>query len=59
MPLFQKTLRKHKRPVGKSRQVDETYIKVTCSWKYLYGAVDKPGNTIGFLFKAKRDKAAA
>lgn len=59
VPLFEKTFRKHKRPVGKSWRVDETYIKVKGSWKYLYRAADKTGNTIDFLFRAKRDKAAA
>ena len=59
VPLFEKTFRNHKRPVGKSWRVDETYIKVKGSWKYLYRAVDKTGNTIDFLFRAKRDKAAA
>ena len=39
--------------------MDETYIKVKGSWNYLYHAVDKAGNTIDFLFRAKRDKAAA
>ncbi len=28
VPLFEKTFRKHKRPVGKSWRMDETYIKV-------------------------------
>jgi putative transposase len=59
VPLFEKTFRKLKRPVGKSWRVDETYIKVKGSWKYLYRAVNKAGNTIDFLFRAKRDKAAA
>ncbi|PVX85593.1 IS6 family transposase [Paraburkholderia unamae] len=59
VPLFEKTFRKHKRPVGKNWRVDETYIKVKGSWKYLYHAVDKAGNTIDFLFRARRDKAAA
>jgi len=59
VPLFEKTFRKHKRPVGKSWRVDETYIKVEGSWKYLYRAVDKAGNTIDFVFRARRDKAAA
>ncbi|MHB9842107.1 IS6 family transposase [Paraburkholderia terrae] len=59
VPLFEKTFRKHKRLVGKSWRVDETYIKVKGSWKYLYRAVDKAGNTIDFLFRARRDKAAA
>jgi putative transposase len=59
IPLFEKTFRKYKRPVGKSWRVDETYIKVKGSWKYLYRAVDKAGNTVDFLLRAKRDKVAA
>ncbi|MGF6922898.1 putative transposase [Paraburkholderia sp. 40] len=59
VPLFEKTLRKHKKPVGKSWRMDETYIKVKGQWQYLYRAVDKAGQTIDFLFRAKRDKVAA
>jgi len=59
VPLFEKTFRRHKRPVGKSWRMDETYVKVKGSWKYLYRAVDKAGNTVDFLFRARRDKAAA
>jgi len=59
VPLFEKTFRRHKRPVGKSWRMDETYIKVKGQWKYLYRAVDKAGKTIDFLFRAKRDKVAA
>ncbi|MGF6301073.1 IS6 family transposase [Paraburkholderia sp. WC7.3d] len=59
VPLFEKTFRKHKQPVGKSWRMDETYIKVKGQWKYLYRAVDKAGQTIDFLFRAKRDKVAA
>ncbi|SAL84624.1 integrase catalytic region [Caballeronia choica] len=39
--------------------MDETYIKVPGPWKYLYRAVDKEGNTVDFLLRAHRDKAAA
>jgi putative transposase len=39
--------------------MDETYIMVKGEWKYLYRAVDKAGDTVDFLFRAKRDKAAA
>jgi putative transposase len=39
--------------------MDETYIKVRGEWKYLYRAVDKAGDTVDFLLRAHRDKAAA
>jgi putative transposase len=35
-----------KRPVGRSRRLDETYVRVKGAWKYLYRAVDKAGATI-------------
>jgi putative transposase len=59
VPVFEKAFRKHKRPVGKSWRVDETYVKVSGQWKYLYRAVDKTGKTVDFLLRAHRDKAAA
>ncbi|MGT2477394.1 IS6 family transposase [Paraburkholderia terrae] len=59
VPLFEKAFRKYKRPVGKSWRMDETYVKVRGQWKYLYRAVDKAGNTVDFLLRAHRDKAAA
>lgn len=59
LPVLEKAFRRHKRPVGKSWRVDETYIKVKGEWKYLYRAVDKAGNAIDFLLWAHRDKTAA
>ena len=59
LPLIEKIARKHKRPVGTSWRMDETYIKVKGAWKYLYRAVDKEGKTVDFLLTAKRDMAAA
>jgi transposase-like protein len=59
LPVLEKTFRRHKRPVGRSWRVDETYIKVKGHWKYLYRAVDKGGQTVDFLLRAHRDKAAA
>jgi transposase-like protein len=44
---------------GTSYRVDETYIKVRYSCKYLYRAVDSTGNTIEFMLSAKRDVSAA
>jgi transposase-like protein len=59
LPVLEKAFRCRKRPVGKSWRMDETYIKVKGQWKYLYRAVDKAGNTVDFLLRAHRDKAAA
>ena len=59
LPFIEKMARKHKRPVGGSWRMDETYIKVKGVWKYLYRAVDKQGGTVDFLLTAKRDLAAA
>ncbi|MGC3029255.1 IS6 family transposase [Burkholderia sp. DN3021] len=59
LPVLEKAFRRRKRPVGKSWRMDETYIKVNDAWKYLYRPVDKAGNTIDFLLRAHRDKAAA
>ncbi len=44
---------------GAAFRVDETYVKVGKSWKYLYRAIDKEGNTIEFMLSAKRDIPAA
>jgi putative transposase len=44
---------------GKSWRMDETYIKVKGQWKYLYRALDKDGNTVDFLLRARRDRLAA
>ena len=51
--------RSRKRPVGSSWRLDETYVKIRGSWKYLYRAVDKAGATVDFLLTAKRDRKAA
>ena len=59
LPVLEKAFRRTKRRVGRSWRMDETYIKVRGEWKYLYRAVDKAGNTIDFLLRAHRDKAAA
>jgi transposase-like protein len=53
LPLLEKAFRKHKRAVGASWRMDETYIKVKGVWKYLYRAVDKEGKTVDFLLTAR------
>ena len=59
LPLLEKTFRQHKRSVGNSWRVDETYRKVKGAWKYLYRATDREGKTVDFLLTAKRDASAA
>ena len=59
LPALEKAFGRHKRPVGKSWRVDETYSKVKGQYQYLYRAVDKAGNTIDFLVRAHRGNAAA
>lgn len=58
LPLLEKVFREHKRLVGGSWRIDETYIKFNGQWKYLYRSVDKAGKTVDFLLTAKRDKKA-
>ena len=58
-PLLAAEARRHKRDVGVSWRLDETYIKVRGQWKYLYRAVDKVGDAVDFLLTAKRDTEAA
>ena len=57
--LIDKRVRQRKKPVQGSWRMDETYIKLNGKWVYLYRAVDKEGNTIDFLLRAKRDAVAA
>ena len=58
-PEINKRIRPHLKLAGASYRIDETYIKVGKSCKYLYRAVDSTGNTIEFMLSAKRDVSAA
>ena len=58
-PEVNKRIRPHLKMTGTSYRVDETYIKVGKTCKYLYRAVDKDGQTIEFMLSAKRDVLAA
>jgi transposase-like protein len=58
-PEINKRVRQHLKTSGTSYRVDETYIKVGKTCKYLYRVVDKEGQTIEFMLSAKRDVSAA
>jgi transposase-like protein len=58
-PGINKRIRPHLKMSGTFYRVDETYIKVGKTCKYLYRAVDKDGNIIEFMLSAKRDVSAA
>ena len=59
LPVLAAVCRQRKRPVGRSWRMDETYVKVGGQWKYLFRAVDRDGDTVDFLLRARRDHAAA
>ncbi len=54
LPVLALVFRRRKLPVGKSWRMDETYVRIGGQWKYLYRAVDKSGDAIDFLLRAKR-----
>ena len=46
VPEFEKRWNRWSRRVNSSWRVDETYIRVSARWQYLYRAVDKYGKTV-------------
>jgi transposase, IS6 family len=58
-PLYQKQARAHRRPVGSTWAVDETYIKVAGRPCYLYRAVDEHGQVVDVYYSERRDAAEA
>jgi transposase, IS6 family len=57
-PLLMDAARPCRHVLGDRWFVDETYVKVTGRWVYLYRAIDQYGQVIDVLVSPKRDQAA-
>jgi IS6 family transposase len=58
-PLFTGAARPLRHATGDRWFVDETYVKVSGRWRYLYRAVDQYGQVIDVLLSEHRDTATA
>jgi transposase, IS6 family len=58
-PIFADAARPSRHAVGDRWQVDETYVKVAGSWRYLYRAIDQFGQVVDVLWSPQRDARAA
>ncbi|WP_327011869.1 IS6 family transposase [Dactylosporangium sp. NBC_01737] len=58
-PLLADAARFCRHAPGDRWYVDETYVKVSGVWRYVYRAVDQGGQVIDVLVSARRDAAAA
>ncbi len=58
-PMLIEAARPCRQVVGSRWFVDETYVKVAGSWRYVYRAVDEQGQVIDVLVSKRRDIAAA
>jgi IS6 family transposase len=58
-PLVIDAARPCRHSVGDRWFVDETYVKVAGTWRYVYRAVDRHGQVIEVLVSKRRDVAAA
>ena len=50
--------RRYAKPLGSRWYVDETYLRVSKKWAYLYRAVDEEGQIVDVLLREKRNLEA-
>ncbi len=58
-PLLAEAARPCRHRVGDRWWVDETYVKVSGQWRYVYRAIDQFGQVIDVYLSPRRDTAAA
>jgi transposase, IS6 family len=58
-PEIEKRVRPHQGHRSGSWRVDETYVRVSGRWRYLFRAVDKHGRLIASTLSGRRDTGAA
>jgi transposase, IS6 family len=58
-PELNRRVRRELKRTGTSWRVDETYVRVTGRWVYLFRAVDSCGATLDLYLSENRDTAAA
>ena len=60
-PLLAERLHARRRGQTGSRSwyLDETYVKVSGRWRYLYRAIDRDGNLLDSMLSENRDRSAA
>src|SRR6185437_7050135 len=58
-PILNDLIRREMRRPNRSWRVDETYVRVSGRWTYLYRAVDSIGATLDFYLSESREAAAA
>jgi IS6 family transposase len=58
-PLLAEAARPCRHAVGDRWEVDETYVKVTGRWRYVYRAIDQFGQVIDISVSVRRNARAA
>jgi transposase-like protein len=58
-PLLAEAARPCRHAVGQRWEVDETYVKVAGTWRYVYRAIDRSGQVIDVFVARQRDVKSA